>query len=514
MLCVGYGLGVPGAMSHAAAALMRPFEVPAQHTLDGQLREQRLLLVRIYSVGLAVVSALWCVAYLYIMWRGTWSSPPSTVVNLHAAVLVVAGMAAYRVCARGRLRAATYLIVLPLAFVATVNLALIANAEGSGLVTYSIALCVAGLVLEGREWLFLALGLSLCAFVGAMLHSFPLTEQMQLPRWLQVGALLFAATLGLVYPTCIFWLFSKNLTASRAEAWQQARLATEAQRLMAERTAELELRKVQLEAKNREMSDFLYVVSHDLRAPLINLEGFSRSLEDGMRSLDRMMNEHGSPEHGAYSAGERWPELRLEIDESLEFILRSVSKMDFLVKGLIELSRIDTRPQFSERVDLNHTVESIVASLQYVINERGIVIEVDPLPTVHGDPVRLNQVFGNLIDNAIKYMKSEGEAKVRIGCRTSDGEALFFVRDTGVGIRDTDQSKVFRLFTRLNPNGSSGEGLGLTAVKKIVEKNGGRIWIESEVGSGSTFWFTWPRGGGLEVVDDDALGGAHQDIAC
>jgi signal transduction histidine kinase len=508
-------VGEPSAEPAARDQLQNAFAgpVPAQRALDEQLREQRLLLIRIYSIGLAVVSAGWCLAYLYIMWRGTWPTPRSTLVNLHALVLVAAGVVSYRYCAQGRLRPATYLIVLPLAVVATVNLALIANAEGSGLVTYSIAVCVAALALEGREWLFLALGLALCAFFGGLLHSFPITPQMELPRWLQVGALLFAATLGLVYPTCIFWLFSNDLTASRAEAWQQARLATEAQSLMAERTAELELRKGQLEAKNHEMSDFLYVVSHDLRAPLINLEGFSRSLEESIKTLDQIMAARRANPSGN-GTKDPWPELRTEIDESLAFIVRSSEKMDFLVKGLIELSRIDTRPQHPELVDLNRTVETIIDSLRYVINERGITVEIEPLPIVRGDSVRLNQVFGNLIDNAIKYMKPMGEAKIHIGRRTNGVGDLFFIRDTGMGIRDEDQSKIFRLFTRLNPSISSGEGLGLTAVKKIVERNGGRIWLESEIGGGSTFWFTWPQGDGLEVVDDDAYGGAHQNLAC
>jgi signal transduction histidine kinase len=484
-------------------------EVPAQHTLDEQLHAQRLLIIRIYSIGLTLFSALWCFAYLYLIAQGLELTPQAAIVNLHAASLTVAGILAYGWCVRGRLHAATYSIVFSLILMATANLALISNAEGTGYVTYCVAVGVAALVLEGRrEWLLLAIVFSAFTLAGTLLHTFPIVEQIHLERWLEVGAIL-AATLGLAYPAGLFWLFSANLTASRAEAWQQARRATEANGLMAERTVELERRKEQLEAKNREMADFLYVVSHDLRAPLINLEGFSRALEASIGTLDRMMTERGR-----VAAVDPWPELRSEIGESLEFVLRSVSKMDFLVKGLIELSRIDTRPQHPEAVDLNRTVESVLGSLQYLINERGIAVEIEPLPTVRGDPVRLNQVFGNLIDNAIKYMKPEGEAKIHVGCRTNGVGNLFFVHDTGVGIRDEDQSKVFRLFTRLNPKSSSGEGLGLTAVKKIVERNGGRIWVESEVGTGSTFWFTWPQNGGMEVVDDVAHRGAHQNIAC
>lgn len=489
--------------------------VPAQHALDEQLRAQRLLIIRIYSIGLTVFAALWCLGFLYLAARGTVPGPQSLLINLHVASLIAAGILAYRWCGRGWLQAATYAIVFPLILMATSNLAVISNAEGAGFVTYCVAAGVAALVIEGRALLGLGVALSCFSLAGALLHTFPVVEQIQLPRWLEVTAIL-AATLGLAYPTGLFWLFSANLTASRAEAWAQARRATDANTLMAERTIELERHKSQLEAKNREMSDFLYVVSHDLRAPLINLEGFSHSLKGSVDSLDGLMAERGPRSAGknAPAAEDTWPELRSEIDESLEFILRSVSKMDLLVKGLIELSRIDTRPQLSEPVDLNRTVDSVVGSLQYVINERGIGIEVDPLPIVRGDPVRLNQVFGNLIDNAIKYMKPEGEAKIHIGCRTNGVGDLFFVNDTGVGIRDEDQSKVFRLFARLAPSDSSGEGLGLTAVRKIVEKNGGRIWVESEVGRGSTFWFTWPANAEWEVADDDADKRAHQNIAC
>jgi signal transduction histidine kinase len=489
-------------------------EVPAQHALDEQLRAQRLFIIKIYSIGLTIFSFSWCLGFLYLMSPGTPLGPQSLVIHLLVASLIAGGILAYRWCGKGRLKAATYAIVVPLILMATSNLALISNAEGTGFVTFCVAAGVAALVLEGREWLYLAGIFIVFPLMGALLHTFPVVEQIQLPRWLAVAAIL-AAALGTAYPTALFWLFSTNLTASRTEAWEEARRATEATSLMAAHTIELQRHKSRLEAKNHEMSDFLYVVSHDLRAPLINLEGFSRSLKESVDVLDEILVEPGPRDAGGDATKQNsWPQVRSEIDESLQFILHSVAKMDLLVKGLIELSRIDTRPQISRLVDLNQTVDSVVASLQYLINERGIAIELDPLPTIRGDTVRLNQVFGNLIDNAIKYMKPEGEAKIHIGCRTNGVGDLFFVKDTGVGIRDEDRSKVFRLFTRLAPHASSGEGLGLSAVRKIVENNGGRIWVESEVGRGSTFWFTWPRNGGLEVADDGANRGAHQNLAC
>jgi signal transduction histidine kinase len=185
--------------------------------------------------------------------------------------------------------------------------------------------------------------------------------------------------------------------------------------------------------------------------------------------------------------------------------------MDFLVQGLLELSRIDSRPSLAEPVDLGRQVAEIVDSLQYSIAERGIAVRVDPLPTVIGDPVRISQVFGNLIDNAIKYMKPEGRAAIHVGWVRREGRVQFFVRDTGVGIRPEDQAKIFRLFSRVGGHAVPGDGMGLTTVKKIVEKDGGRIWVESALGQGSTFWFTLSGRDRVEEREDDDAARAATD---
>jgi signal transduction histidine kinase len=255
-------------------------------------------------------------------------------------------------------------------------------------------------------------------------------------------------------------------------------------------------------------------VSHDLRAPLINLEGFSRSLQDSLRTLEELMQPSlSSAEGGAHaSVRDAWPGLKSEIGESLDFILRSVTRMDGLVRGLLELSRIDRRPQSFEPVDLSATVDEILGTQRYRLSARAIDVAVDPLPTVHGDPIRLGQVFANLIDNAVKYMKAEGEARIHVGCGNGGELHRFFVRDSGIGIHPNDHARVFRLFTRVANDGSAGEGLGLTAVKKIVEKHGGSVWVESALGEGSTFWFTLPKKSDGRTVDDGTER-AHQDPA-
>jgi signal transduction histidine kinase len=244
------------------------------------------------------------------------------------------------------------------------------------------------------------------------------------------------------------------------------------------------------------------------RSLVTGCEGFSRALEESVDSLDKVLAPGGNG-NGKEPARDGAPspvrsQLREEIRESLDFILRSVAKMDFLVRGLLELSRIDSRPGLSQPIDLGRVVEEVVGSLHYHISERGIRVDVDPLPVVVGDSMRINQVFGNLIDNAVKYMKPEGEARIHIGHRREDDVECFFVRDSGIGIRPEDHGKIFRLFTRIAGSAVAGDGLGLTAVKKILDKHGGTIWVESEPGEGSTFWFTLPREAGEERADGHA----------
>ena len=180
--------------------------------------------------------------------------------------------------------------------------------------------------------------------------------------------------------------------------------------------------------------------------------------------------------------------------------------MDMLAKALLELSRIETRPHMPTRVETRKMLEDIVGSLQYQITARGIVMEIKDLPPIMADSLRINQVFTNLIDNAIKYMKPEGDKRIAVGFEEQEGFYQFFVRDTGPGIRPEDQQKVFRLFARLVTSKVPGDGVGLAAVKKIVEKHGGRIWLESAVGVGSTFWFSVPKPADPSATEEEGKG--------
>ena len=482
--------------------------IRARRAAGPELRDQRLRLISFYSLGIGLFGVAWCLAY-FVSAAGRADVGWTQVgITGSAAILGASGWWAWYRCRRGQLRRATYTNVAALTLAATANLACIANAEGAAVITYMVGVSLAALVIEGREWLVWGSILSLSALIGSLLHSFPLAPPLQLPPALAIASLLCAATLGLAVPMGLFWLFSRNLSASHAEAWELARQAADANRLASARAHALEQRTAQLQAKNGELNDFLYVVSHDLRAPLINLAGFSRALQDSLAALQAAFEEDG------LRRPTRWPDLQADLDESLDFIVRSVEKMDFLVQKLLELSRIDSRPNLAELVDLGPLLGQIIDSLRFMIDARGIAVRIDPLPVVRGDPVRINQVFANLIDNAIKYAKPQGAASIHVGCVPRDSVPHFFVRDTGIGIRPHDQAKIFRLFGRVGASTVAGDGMGLTAVKKILEKHGGRIWVESAIDHGSTFWFTLPGDAAEEQEDDGGAGTiADQDSA-
>jgi signal transduction histidine kinase len=241
---------------------------------------------------------------------------------------------------------------------------------------------------------------------------------------------------------------------------------------------DLSEKKGELERLNQEMEDLLYISSHDLRAPLINVQGFANEVGRGIDELAPYVRD----------ASEAMA-LRADIQESLRFIHTAVARMDALIGGLLNVSRVATRTHPGEDVCLRSIAEKTVEAFHYQLEQRGITVRLGPLPVVKGDAVRLNQVFSNLVDNAIKYMGESARREIEIGTRNGRGVPTFFVKDTGPGIPADSLETVFRLFRRL-PSSVPGEGLGLAMVRKIVEKHGGRIWVESSPGAGSTFCFT------------------------
>jgi signal transduction histidine kinase len=224
----------------------------------------------------------------------------------------------------------------------------------------------------------------------------------------------------------------------------------------------------QVEAVNKELNDFAYVVSHDLKAPLRAIDSLARWL---MADYGDRFDEDGK--------------------EQMNLLVSRVDRMRALIDGILQYSRAGRTREEKSEVNLAAIVPEVIDALAPPSHIK-VTVEGE-LPMVVGDKVRLEQVFQNLLSNAVKYM-DKAEGLVRIGCIGEDGFWRFHVADNGPGIEEKDFERVFQLFQTLRPRDEADStGIGLSVVKKIVELYGGRIWVESKVGSGSTFCFTLPK---------------------
>ncbi len=239
-----------------------------------------------------------------------------------------------------------------------------------------------------------------------------------------------------------------------------------------------ELQKVQEELKrsNRELENYTYAVSHDLKAPLRAIRSFaSFLLEDYKDKLDK---------------------------DGLEYLKRidaAAIRMNEFIEDLLILSRVGRKFMEAEKVDLNNLLEEIAQDFKPIIDSRNARVIVNRLPTLYIQRVWIKQLFMNLIDNGLKFNKSE-TPKVEVSCEEKTDQYLFKVSDNGIGIREEHLNKLFNLFERLHSSEEyEGTGAGLAICKKIVENWGGRIWVESVFGKGSTFCFTIPKKYGIGV---------------
>lgn len=229
----------------------------------------------------------------------------------------------------------------------------------------------------------------------------------------------------------------------------------------------------ELHRSNSELEHFAYIASHDLQEPLRTISGFAQLLESRYsETLD---------------------------DRGKRYIERTVAgsqRMQVLINDLLSYSRVQTQGQPFAPVDLNASVDVILTDLESILSAAGARVTRDALPTVSGDASQLGQVFSNLIRNSVKYRHPDRPPVVAITAERSNAVWRVSVRDNGIGIAREYHDKVFVIFQRLQPRGdASGTGLGLAITKRIVERHGGHIWIESEPGEGATFHFTLPDAG-------------------
>lgn len=283
----------------------------------------------------------------------------------------------------------------------------------------------------------------------------------------------------------------------RAEEAMQ-RLNEELERRVAERTRELAEANRGLEQKNQENELFVYSVSHDLRSPLVNLEGFSEELTMVCRDLRSLVADAGVPT----ALRERGLSLvDGDMSESIRFIRSGVRRLSNIIDGLLRLSRAGRVVFHCRRVEVEPIVTRVIESLHVTIAERGATVTKGDLPSVWADSAAVEQIFANLIGNALNYLDPLRAGILEIGStdipeeeKTKGQPALrtFYVKDNGLGIPTAYQAKVFQAFQRLHPAAAKGEGIGLSLVRRWVERLGGRIWFQSTEGAGSTFFVSLP----------------------
>ena len=232
---------------------------------------------------------------------------------------------------------------------------------------------------------------------------------------------------------------------------------------------ELERVAAELKRSNEALAQFAYVASHDLQEPLRMVASFMQMIEQRYRGkLD--------------ADGERF----------IAFAVDGAKRMQRLIRDLLELSRVQTRAKPLVPTDSAEVLRNVRANLLLLITESHAEITHDPMPTVMADGSQLAQLFQNLIANAIKF-RGANPPRIHIGARRDSSHWEFSVRDHGIGIEPRFAEKIFRIFQRLHPDGDfEGTGIGMAVCKEIVERHGGRIWVESQPGQGSTFFFTIP----------------------
>ena len=245
----------------------------------------------------------------------------------------------------------------------------------------------------------------------------------------------------------------------------------------------------ELERANEDVKQFAYIVSHDLRAPLVNLKGFTAELKSALEVLEGPMTSVLSQlsEEQRQKATEA---LQQDIPEALDFIDSSATRMDNFVTAILKLSRIGRRELKFESVNPTEIVESVLKGLAHQIAARDVKVTVGPLPEVIVDRTALEQIMGNILSNAVNYLEPSRAGEIEITGEKDEVETRFFIRDNGRGIAKEDMDKVFAPFRRAGKQDIKGEGMGMAYVQTMVRRHGGSIRCESELDVGTTFIVT------------------------
>jgi len=295
-----------------------------------------------------------------------------------------------------------------------------------------------------------------------------------------IAALLFALVTIVSFLTVR--RYTRDLQQSRVAL---ADLNATLEEQVKERTADLAL-------ANEEIQRFAYIVSHDLRSPLVNVMGFTAELSAATQPLSQLI-DRAEAEAPHIVTEEARLAAREDLPEAIGFIRTSTAKMDRLINAILKLSREGRRVLAPEMIALDQLVEQITDSIRHVIDDRGVTLTIErPMPVIVSDRVALEQILSNLIENATKYRHPARAAEVHVSASQTPGRVIVAIRDNGRGIDPRDHQRIFDLFRRSGQQDQPGEGIGLAHVRALAYRLGGTISVESQLGEGATFFLSLP----------------------
>jgi len=440
-----------------------PDQAPEYRSFEDE--DRSLLSERLRVVLLTLLAA--CPVMIGV---GLWMSNPQTLWTALTGVVVSA--IAYALNRAGRVDGAVLLLLMGMLVAATATMSAGESVHDSGMVLYPTIVVLGGLLLKPRTNLLLVANViasvALVWWLGWMGHAAP--EFRHLTDYADLFAIVAVLVVEAVAVNVLARGLHRSLREARRENVERRAAEAEVRRLNADLEKRVETRTAELAAANEDLESFSYSVSHDLRTPLRVASNYAGILDQEFAS--------------------EWDPAARQL---LERIVASNSRMNVLIDELLRFSRLGRKQIVKQRVDMHAVAQRVVDLIQAGSIDRHVDWQVGSMPEASADPVLIEQVFSNLVGNALKYSSKQDRPRIELGFDDDGGQPSYFVSDNGVGFPMSQADRLFGVFERLHREDEfEGNGIGLATVHRILTKHGGRIWADSDVGDGATFRFQLP----------------------
>ena len=246
----------------------------------------------------------------------------------------------------------------------------------------------------------------------------------------------------------------------------------------------------ELRERNRELEEIIRIATHDMRTPMVNIEGFGRILNQSCEQICSLIEGKKIPPPVKKRLDDV---IGRDIPEAVGIINSGVSKMKSLLDGMQHLVKLGYSAIDVVQLDMNAEIGNILDTMKFQIRQSAAEVVAEPLPRCLGDKSQINQLFSNLLANALNFLDSSRPGRVRITGRTEGNYSVYCVKDNGIGIKADNIDNIFRMFYRVRSAGDESEGIGLSIVRRIVNRHNGKVWVESHYGKGSSFFVKLPR---------------------